>query len=172
MPDQSVYIFVAMYPSPADAQVDYVAVKELYGSGKIAAYDAAVVYRDDKSLIQVTQDEKSGRHEAWTGVAVNALLGVIHPVAQLWQAAAGAEAPGLADYFSRGLPREELVLLGEMLESHLAALVVVAPSPVEAALQQLGSHAIRQYERELTTDSRHFQKDFDEAIVQIVANEP
>ncbi len=64
------------------------------------------------------------------------------------------------------------MLLGEMLESDVAALVVVAPSPVEAVLHQAGSRATRQFERELATDTQHFQKAFDEAVVQLVSHEP
>lgn len=169
MPDQSVYIFVAMYPGPADAQVDYNAVKELYRRGEIAAYDAAVVYRDEQHLVRVAQDDKLPQH---SGVAVGSLLGLLYPLARIWETAVGSLAPGLSDHFSRGLSHDELVLLGEMLESDSAALVVVARSPIEVALHRVGTHASRQYEQELATDSHHFQQDFDEAVVRLVASEP
>ena len=94
---------MGVYATAAAAELDYAELKLLYGSGRLGAYDVAVVSRADDGAVRVHKHEKSTQHGAWKGVAAGAVLGVIFPPSILASATALGAAGGLVGHFRRGI---------------------------------------------------------------------
>ena len=170
--DKTVVVYVATYASPDDAKADYEAVKQLHSDGIIGTYDAAVVSKDAAGKVQITKTEKPTQYGAWAGLAVGALVGLCFPPYLVWEAAIdatagaaiGAGAGALIGHFWRGLSRSDLKQIGDTLQESTATLIVIGESKLQQALQDATKHAVKQFEKELSTDVETFNKDLTQAI--------
>jgi uncharacterized membrane protein len=79
-------------------------------------------------------------------------------------AAIGAGAGALIGHFWRGLSRSDLKQIGDTLQESTATLIVIGESKLQQALQDATKHAVKQFERELSTDVATFNKDLTQAI--------
>ena len=61
--------------------------------------------------------------------------------------------------------------IGELLDSSTAALVIVAESKLEQALDTAIRHATKQYEKEVRADAREFNKDFEAAVDHLIKSD-
>jgi uncharacterized membrane protein len=148
----SMFVYVGIYPSKAAARDDNRLVRELYGVDLLGSYDSAVVTKDDHGRVHVNKDEMAARHGAWGGAVVGAVVGLLFPPALIVYVAAGAGIGELAGHLARGISRSDVKDLGELIDAGEAALVVVAASPLAAALQGATLNADREITRELGTD--------------------
>jgi len=170
--NKTVVVYVATYASLDDAKTDYAAVKELHSAGVIGTYDAAVVSKDAAGQVKIIRTEKPTQYGAWAGLAVGALVGLCFPPYLVWEAAIGigagaaigAGAGALIGHFWRGLSRSDLKQIGDTLQDSTATLVVIGESKLEQALQNSTKHAVKQFEKELSTDVETFNKDLTEAV--------
>jgi len=163
MADEPVFLFIATYDTPEDAQEDYEAVKALHKEKMIGTYDAAVLTKDDKGKIHISKHEKPTQHGAWTGVAVGAVLGIIFPPGIIIGAAAGGLIGGLIGHFWRGMSRKDVMELGEAIDDGQAALVVVGESAMQAYIKKALKKARKQVSREIDMESKELQKQLKEA---------
>lgn len=162
----TVVIYVATYANLNDAKTDYQAVKQLYSDGIIGTYDAAVVSKDATGKVKITVTEKPTQYGAWAGLAVGALVGLFFPPYLVWEAAVGAVAGGLIGHFWRGLSHADLKKIGDTLQDSTATLVVIGKSKLEEVLKDATKHAVKQFEKELSTDVEAFNKALTDAINQ------
>ena len=169
--NKTVVVYVATYANVNDAKTDYAAVKQLYAAGIIGTYDAAVISKDATGKVTISKTEKPTQYGAWTGLAVGALIGLFFPPYLIWEAAIGAAAGALIGHFWRGLSRSDMKQIGDTLQDSTAALIVIGQSKLQEALQDATKHAIKQFEKELTTDVKSFNKDLTEAVDQMLAEE-
>jgi len=170
MAEKSVYLYIASYATADDARADYEIVKQLHRDGVIGTYDAAIITKDAQGKVHVTKHEKPTQHGAWTGLAVGAVIGLFFPPFLVWDAAIGAGAGALIGHFWRGLSRGDMTEIGELLESSTAALVIVAESKLEQALDKAIRHATKQYEKEISTNAKEFNKDFEAAVDDMITS--
>ncbi len=164
--DKTVVVYVATYGSLDDAKADYQAVKKLYSAGVIGTYDAAVVSKDATGKVTISKTEKPTEYGAWTGLIVGVLVGLFFPPYLVWEAAAGAVAGALIGHFWRGMSRSDLKQIGDTLQDSTATLIVIGKSKLQEALADATKHAVNQFEKELNTDVKNFDKDFTEAVNQ------
>ncbi len=61
--------------------------------------------------------------------------------------------------------------IGELLDSSTAALVIVAESKLEQALERAIRGATKQYEKEVSADAREFNKDFEAAVDDLIKSD-
>lgn len=170
MSDKPVFLYVATYNNTADAQADYQAVKTLYANGVIATYDAAIINKDASGKVHVTKHEKPTQHGAWTGAAIGAVVGLIFPPSIIVGAAVGAGAGALAGHLAKGIPRDDMTQIGNMLRTSTAALVVLGESELEQKVHQAVVHAVQQYESEVQVDDKKFDKDFDQLVHELASS--
>jgi len=169
--NKAVVVYIATYSNLADAKGDYEAVKKLYSAGIIGTYDAAVISKDAASKVTIIKTEKPTQLGAWTGLAVGALVGLFFPPYLLWDAVIGATAGALIGHFWRGLSRSDMKQIGETLQESTATLIVIGRSKLQEALQDSIKHAVKQFEKELSTDVESFNKDLTEAVNQSLAQD-
>jgi uncharacterized membrane protein len=164
--NKTVFVYVASYASLDDAKADYKAVKQLYFNGVIGVYDAAVISKDATGKVNILKTEMPTQYGAWGGLAVGALVGIFFPPYLVWELAVGAGAGALIGHFWRGLSRSDLKQIGDTLQATTAALIVIGRSKLREALADVTKHAVKQFEKELSTDVEAFDKDLTEAINQ------
>jgi uncharacterized membrane protein len=164
--NKTVVVYVASYESLDDANEDYKAVKQLYFDGLIGVYDAAVISKDATGKVKIHKTEMPTQYGAWGGLAVGALVGIFFPPYLVWELAVGAGAGSLIGHLWAGMSRSDLKEIGETLQASTAALIVIARSRLQEALAKATKHAVKQFEKELSTDVDAFDKALSEAINQ------
>ena len=172
MADKTLFLYVASYASEDDARADYGAIKQLHRDGVIGTYDAAIITKDAKGKVHIALHEKPTQRGAWTGAVAGAVLGLFFPPFLVWDAvigaAAGAAAGALIGHFWKGMSRNDMAEVGELLDASTAALVVVADSKLEQALAKVVRKATKQYEKEVSTDAKEFNKDLDALVDEMI----
>jgi uncharacterized membrane protein len=157
---EAVFIYVGTYPNKAAADADYKVVKDLHSVGAVGTYDAAVVTKDENGKIHENKDEMPTRHGAWGGAAVGAAIGILFPPAIIASAAVGAAVGGVGGHLWRGMSRDDVKELGEIIDDGQAALLIVGESKVAEAVDKAALKAQKQVAKELDVKS----KDIDKAI--------
>jgi uncharacterized membrane protein len=164
--NKTVFVYVATYRNLDDGNVDYKAVKQLYFDGLIGVYDAAVISKDATGKVKIHKTEMPTQYGAWGGLAVGALVGIFFPPYLVWELAAGAGAGSLIGHFWGGMSRSDLKEIGDTLQASTAALIVIGRSRLQEALAAATKHAVKQFEKELSTDADAFDKALTEAVNQ------
>ena len=165
--NKTVVVYAATYASLDDAKADYRAVKQLHSAGVIGTYDAAVDSKDATGKVKIVTTEKPTQYGAWTGLAVGALVGIFFPPYLVWELAVGAGAGALIGHFWQGLSRSDLKQIGDTLQESTATLIVIGRSKLQQFLQDATKHAVKQFEKELSTDVDSFNKALTEAVNQL-----
>jgi len=161
---ETVVVYVASYANLDDAKADYAAVKQLHRDGVIGVYDAAVVSKDASGHVKVHGTEKPTEYGALSGLAVGALVGIFFPPYLVWELAAGAVLGTLIGHFWAGMPFADLKHIGDTLQANTATLIVIGKSKLREALTKAVKHAVKDFEKELSTDAKAFDKDLKAAI--------
>jgi uncharacterized membrane protein len=156
-----VLVYVGTYSNEKLARDDYEIVKDLHAAGAVGTYDASVVTKDDNGKVHVNKDETSTRHGAWGGAAVGAVVGILFPPAVIGSAVVGAGIGGVGGHLWKGMSRSDVKEFGELIDTGEAALVIVAESTIEAALDKADLKAEKHMAKELNNVS---SKDIDQAV--------
>jgi uncharacterized membrane protein len=162
--------YVGVYNSPADADADYQAIKELHTKAHlIDAYDAAVVERRADGKVKITK-----KHETPTRVGgvlgggvglATGLVVALFPFAAIGggllavTAGGGAVLGAVAGHAAAGMSRKDLKELGEHLDTGQAGLVVVAVSDMGAKIEREMKRARKVEARELKADNASIEAD-------------
>ena len=162
--NKTVFVYVANYATPKDAIVDYENVKQLYFDGVIGVYDAAIISKDVTGQVKIHKTEMPTQYGAWGGLAVGALVGIFFPPYLVWELAAGAVAGSLIGHFWAGMSRSDLKEVGDSLQASTASLIVVGRSRLQETLAKATEHAVKQFEKEVSTDVEAFDKALKAAI--------
>ena len=166
------YMLVAShYADEKDALADYEGVEQLYRDlDLIDTYDAAVVTKDDSGKVRIVKKvEEPTRHGAVAGLvvgfAVGALVALFPAVAigagLAVGGAAGAAIGATAGHVARGMSREDLMDLGQLLDSGTSGLVVVAATDVADRVQAAISRGKDVLEKQVQLDADGLKADID-----------
>ena len=162
--------YVGVYDNPADADADYVAVKELHTKEHlIDAYDAAVVERRADGKVKITKKHETptrvgGVLGGGAGLATGLVL-VLFPFAAIGggllavTAGGGALLGAVAGHAAAGMSRKDLKELGEHLDAGQAGLVVVAVSDMGAKVERAMKQAQKVEARQLKADTAEIEAD-------------
>jgi uncharacterized membrane protein len=169
MANKPIFVYVATYASADDAWQDYKAVKQLHRDGVVGTYDAAIINKDEDGTVHVSEREKPTEYGAWAGLAVGALIGLFFPPYMIYEAVAvgavvGAGTGALIGHAYAGLPRDDMKQIGQMLNEGTAALIVVGESELQQAIRRAVQRATKQFETQLTADTKEFNRDLDRAV--------
>ncbi len=166
--ESTLTLFVGRYPNVVDATCDFDLIWEDRSEKFTTTFDAAVVERDAEGDVHVVKKvEVPARMGGWTGFLVGAALAVVFPPAVVTIPATAALG-ALAGHFARGMSREDVRAIGELLEESCAALVVVVASSHADGVRTRIGRAERLEERELPASAR----ELDIALNDIATAEP
>jgi uncharacterized membrane protein len=166
MSDRPVFVYSASYASQDDAVADYEVLLELHEEKLVGTYDVALITKDADGKIHVEKHEKATQHGAWGGIAVGALVGVLFPPSIIASAAIGGVVGGVGGHLRKGMSRDDMKELGELLDGGQAALVVIGESRVGEQLDKALTRAQKSAEKEVDADSDEFKRELDEAEKQ------
>lgn len=156
------FLYIGTYPNAEAARSDYDVVKELHKDGAVGTFDAAVVTKDDKGKVHVNKDEKAFRIGAWGGAAVGAVVGLLFPPAIIGTAVVGGAIGALTGHFWKGLSRNDVKELGEVIDTGQAALLVVGETKLEETLKKAELKAEKTIAKQLGVK----KSEVDEAVKQ------
>jgi uncharacterized membrane protein len=121
MSDRPVFIYSATYADQDDAVADYEVLLELHHDKLVGTYDVALITKDADGKIHVEKHEKATQHGAWGGIAVGALVGVLFPPSIIASATIGGVVGGVGGHLRKGMSRDDMKELGELLDGGQAA---------------------------------------------------
>ncbi len=159
-----VFVFIGTYLNELSAQADYEEVKKLHDWGGVSGYDAAVVTKDEEGKVHVQKDEMPTRKGAWGGAAVGAVVGILFPPSIIGSALVGAGIGGIGGHLWRGMSRDDVKELGDVIDDGEAALVIIGPSSLEQALASCELKPKKQVAKLLDVNA----SDLNEAVQQAV----
>ncbi|TFB96196.1 DUF1269 domain-containing protein [Cryobacterium adonitolivorans] len=117
----------AVYPNAATAESDPEVVSELHSTKVIGTCNAAVAIKEADGSVQVHR--KTSKH-------AGAVVGLLLTPAILGSAIVGGVAGSVVGHFWRGLDRDYINELGEMLDSGEAALIVVGKDRLDEEIRK------------------------------------
>jgi len=136
MSDKPVTVAVATYSDKASAELDYDAVHGIKREGQLDHLAIAVVDKGDDGKLKIDRHNSSAKHAAWgTGVlggalaVISAPLGIVFLGPLAATSAVWAAVGGFAGHFWNNIPKDEVRRMGDVLESGLCGLVIVAVNP-------------------------------------------
>jgi len=160
---EPVFMYLATYATEADAQADYDDLKVLHRDHTVDMYDVAIVSKDENGKVHVHKHEKTTQFGVWTGLAVGAVVGLVFLPALLLDVALGAAVGGIAAHFFGGMSRGDVKELGDLLDAHQAALVIIGKSRVSDEVKTTLNRSLKEWEREVG-DQEEFEKELDGAL--------
>ena len=80
MANEPAHLCLGLYDDVESAERDYQALKILHTSGRVAAYDAAVVFKDHDGKVAIQDRKKDQATATWTGLGLGAFVGLQHEI--------------------------------------------------------------------------------------------
>jgi uncharacterized membrane protein len=159
------FVFVGAYENPADAENDFIGIKEAKAIGLIGKYQSALFEKEADGKVKVLNTDSTTRATgAKWGAAVGAVMGVIFPPSLLsglvWGTALGALAGNIGKGWSSGDIKE----LGAALEPGEAGVVVVAQATPEVAAKRLLKLAAAVEKKQIDEDVKELEAEIDRVV--------
>lgn len=156
MASANVHLCLGLYDDVRTAELDFESLQMLHGSGRLNAYDAAVVFKDRDGRVDVQERKKHTSRGMWTGLGIGAVVGVLFPPALVATAAVGGVTGALVARAHGKLTKAEVEELGAALRENEAALVVVGDAELPDRLEQVLPTARHRIAKELDLDQADF----------------
>lgn len=158
MSEGQAHLCLGLYDDIDVAERDYQSLKALHSSGRVAAYDAAVVFKDRDGKVAIQDRGKREAAATWTGVGVGALVGLLFPPAFVATALVGGVTGALVGKARAGLSKGEVEELGRALLENEVALVVVGDVELPERLEQVLPNAKHRLAQEVDLDREDFAR--------------
>lgn len=160
MSDKPMFLFAGVYSDVGLADIDYEAVKALYAGHMIGSYDAAIVTKQADGKVNVHKREKPTQHGAWAGLAAGAAFCVVAPVAMPALVAAGGAGLGAwIGHLARGMSREDVREIGDMLGEGQAALIVIGIDKDAERVQKAAEKASKYVTKRVEADAEEAEQE-------------
>jgi uncharacterized membrane protein len=156
MADGQAHLCLGLYDDIEMAERDYQGLKTLHSSGRVAAYDAAVVFKDHDGKVAIQDRGKKESTATWTGVGVGALVGLLFPPAFVATALVGGVTGALVGRARASLSKAEVEQLGGALLDNEVALVVVGDAELPERMEQVLPNAKHRMAQEVDLDKEDF----------------
>jgi uncharacterized membrane protein len=168
---EPVFLYLATYASEADALADYDELKELHRDKMVGTYDVAIVTKDDDGKVHVHRHEKPTQYGVWGGIVTGAVVSLLFPEVAVLLAgmAFGGVAGGLIAHLSSGISRSDAKELGDLIDAHQAAIMIVGKERVDQPIADLMTRAQKKWEGELGVDREEFEKELTVAVKKMEA---
>ena len=130
----NVILYLGAYGDRAAAVADFDAIRALHAEKKLGDFEAAVFLKEEGGKVRILDTTATERSfGAKAGAATGAVIGLIFPPALIGTALAGAGVGALAGHFMRGLKRDDIKTMGEMLDAGEAGVVLIGYSELDDA---------------------------------------
>ena len=158
MSEGQAHLCLGLYDDIEVAERDYESLKVLHSSGRVAAYDAAGVFKDRDGKVAIQDRGKKTATATWTGVGVGAFVGLFFPPAIVATTLVGGVTGALVGKARAGLSKSEVEELGRALSDNEVALVVVGDAELPDRLEQVLPNATHRLAQEVDLDQDDFAR--------------
>lgn len=158
MSEGQAHLCLGLYDDIEVAERDYQSLKVLHSSGRVAAYDAAVVFKDHDGKVAIQDRGKKGATATWTGIGIGAFVGVLFPPAFVATTLVGGVTGALVGKARASLSKAEVEELGRALLDNEVALVVVGDEELPDRLEQVLPNATHRLAQEVDLDREDFAR--------------
>jgi uncharacterized membrane protein len=160
-----IIVFVGAYASVEDAEADFEGIKLLKAEKFLGTYEAALFTKDEKGEVKILNTDATQRGwGAKVGLVTGAVVGLIFPPSIIGMAAAGAGVGAVAGNFMKGMKRDDIKMMGEMLDEGTAGIVMVGEATVEEGMDRLLKRAAKVAKKQVDADAEAIKKAIDEAV--------
>jgi uncharacterized membrane protein len=158
MSEGQAHLCLGLYDDIEIAERDYQSLKVLHSSGRVAAYDAAVVFKDADGKVAIQDRSHKEATATWTGVGIGAFVGLLFPPAIVATTLVGGVTGALVGKARAGLSKREVEELGRALLDNEVALVVVGDEELPDRVEQVLPNAKHRLAQEVDLDRDEFAK--------------
>jgi uncharacterized membrane protein len=157
------FVFAGAYESAADAEADFMSIKDAKAIGLIGKYQSALFEKEADGKVKVLNTDSTTRATgAKWGAAVGAVMGVIFPPSLLaglfWGSAVGA----LAGNIGKGWGAGDIKDLGDALEPGESGIVLVAQATPEVAAKRILKMAAAVEKKQIDENVKDLEAQIDE----------
>lgn len=158
MSEGQAHLCLGLYDDIEIAERDYQSLKVLHSSGRVAAYDAAVVFKDADGKVAIQDRSHKEATATWTGIGVGAFVGLLFPPAIIATTLVGGVTGALVGKARAGLSKREVEDLGRALLDNEVALIVVGDEELPDRVEQVLPNAKHRLAQEVDLDQEEFAK--------------
>jgi uncharacterized membrane protein len=157
-------IYAGAYDSLDEAQLDFVTIKDLHHEKFVGKYDSALFTKEDDGSVKIIDTDATSRSKGLKiGAAAGAVVGILFPPAILAGAIAGGGVGLMAGHFSRGLKRDDIKEMGELLDTGQAGIVFVGVATPDQGVEHYMAHATKITKKQADVDAEETKKTMDQA---------
>jgi len=160
-----IIVIVGVYDSVEAGDEDLTAIKLARAEHFIGDYEAALFEKTADGEVKIVNTDATQRTwGAKVGIVTGAVVGLIFPPSIIGMAAAGAGVGALAGNFMRGMKRDDVKAMGEMLDEGQAGLVVVGYTTIQEGMERYMKKAAKIMKKEVDMQADELKKAIDEAV--------
>lgn len=160
-----IVMYVAAYSSVEDARADFDAIKVLRREKFLGDYESALFEKNAEGEVKIIDTDATERGwGAKAGLVTGAVVGLIFPPTIIGMAAAGAGVGAVAGNFMRGLKRDDIKVMGDMLDEGMAGVVLVGETTLDEGVERLMKRAAKVMKKQVDADAEAIKKAIDDAV--------
>lgn len=158
-------VFAGAYGSLPEAEVDFETIKDLHKEKWVGKYEAALFTKQDDGSVKIIDTDATSRSKGLKiGAVAGAVVGILFPPSLIAGAVVGGGIGGLAGHFSRGLKRNDIKELGELLDDGQAGIVFVGVATPDQGVDRFMKHAQKTMKKQVDTEAKESKKAIDDAF--------
>jgi uncharacterized membrane protein len=161
------FAFVGAYDSGADAEADFMTIKDAKAIGLIGKYQSALFEKEADGKVKVLNTDSTTRATgAKWGAAVGAVMGVIFPPSLLAGLFWGTSIGALAGNIGKGWGAGDVKALGDALEPGESGIVLVAQATPEVAAKRILKMAATVEKKQIDESVKELESQIDEMAAE------
>jgi uncharacterized membrane protein len=157
-------VYAGAYSSLDEAELDFLTIKDLHREKWVGKYEAALFTKEEDGSVKIIDTDATSRTKGLKiGAAAGAVVGILFPPSLIVGAIAGGGVGLMAGHFSRGLKRDDIKELGELLDTGQAGIVFVGVATPDQGVERYMKHAVKIMKKQVDAEAEEMKKAIDEA---------
>jgi len=159
-----IVVFVGAYDSLEAATEDFEGIKAAKSMHFIGDYESALFEKTADGEVRIVNTDATERSfGAKAGAVTGAVIGLLFPPSIVGMAAAGAGVGAAAGHFMRGMKRDDIKAMGEMLDEGQAGVIMVGETTIQEGAERLMKQAAKVMKRQVDADAEELKRAIDGA---------
>ena len=165
--EEMIVVFAGAYGSLPEAELDFETIKDLHKEKWVGKYEAALFTKQDDGSVKIIDTDATSRSKGLKiGAAAGAVVGLLFPPSLIVGAIAGGGIGLLAGNFSKGLKRNDIKEMGELLDEGQAGIIFVGVATPDQGVDHFMKHAQKTMKKQVDADAEETKKAIDEAFAK------